>query len=830
MVEEGLTVHRCNFVDWVPSPITALSYSKDGSRLAVGHEDGNIDVWRTDYWILERTLIGTASTKSPSSIVWTSGTSLICSSLSGYLTTWNLADLRSGTSVESHGGAVWGLSMDESGSYVAAACDDGGIRVFDATVPNDVIFHRAFERQSNRMLSIACRGDWSKHGLSRSHVEDGIAYSGGADGTIRRWDSMGRCTLRITVEQLGRKQNTLVWALAVLPDRTLVSGDSLGNTQFWDGDHGTLISGFRSHDSAVMAVAASPDAQTVFSCGVDSKVVVFSHVPKTQDAQSPWVFSGRRRHHTHDVRALACSPTRLQLPRHSCVSRRKNPAGSSSENLFLLSSGGVDAKLCLYGALPSGDGGRDGQLAELLPYPSSQPYISYSPHTRLLASFGPTGLDSGSGAICVWRIPSVDSSAEAFGCPRHEKILHFIPSSRRNLRRVLLSPSAVPDPASRGRNSASPGPAKTCYLAVTDSAATRVFALMQERKAALRKISFEKPLPCCTAMAFVPARPHLLLAVAGSDRALVVADLSKRKISGRYPWPQSSVSRSRTPMAASAEQPDHDAIVTVCVSDDGKWVAAGDMQDNVHLYAVEHSGSELKLRHHHHLVRQAEGHRNLVFSPDASLLLVISAANEFTIFDVSSGEVTEWSRSIPDTLRSQLGTLTPFVSAAFVSGAPSANGSNAKPVKGRGSKKGKGGSKALPYVLLWSHDGICYVDLNKPPPAAVQFAEPSRKRLRAGADDDYPVSPHGKRRVGSAAVPVQGPAANAGGSGATPASSADAVVGTHRVEAGSFLLDKHFQSLLAVSSAGRELLVIQRPWQSVLECLPEPLARTRFGT
>lgn len=63
-----------------------------------------------------------------------------------------------------------------------------------------------------------------------------------------------------------------VWSLAVLPDGTIVSGDSEGATQFWEGRFGTLVSRLQQHAADVTALAASADGAFVYSAGVDPRV------------------------------------------------------------------------------------------------------------------------------------------------------------------------------------------------------------------------------------------------------------------------------------------------------------------------------------------------------------------------------------------------------------------------------------------------------------------------------------------------------------------------------------------------------------------------------
>lgn len=68
------------------------------------------------------------------------------------------------------------------------------------------------------MLSLA----WHKGGS--------VLVAGTADSKIYKYSTKtGRSSMRITVEDV-HKESTLVWAVEVLNDMTIVSGDSLGNT------------------------------------------------------------------------------------------------------------------------------------------------------------------------------------------------------------------------------------------------------------------------------------------------------------------------------------------------------------------------------------------------------------------------------------------------------------------------------------------------------------------------------------------------------------------------------------------------------------------------
>lgn len=53
---------------------------------------------------------------------------------------------------------------------------------------------------------------------------------------------------------------------------TVVSADSTGSVQFWNGDNGTLLQAHSTHKGDVNALAASPSQNRVFSAGSDGQV------------------------------------------------------------------------------------------------------------------------------------------------------------------------------------------------------------------------------------------------------------------------------------------------------------------------------------------------------------------------------------------------------------------------------------------------------------------------------------------------------------------------------------------------------------------------------
>ena len=99
--------------------------------------------------------------------------------------------------------------------------------------------------------------------------------------------------------------DTIVWSLKVLSDHTLISGDSLGHVQFWDGYTGSLISSFSQHTADVVALEFNEKENIVFASGVDHKVVMLRLVENGSSGQKQWKYCYAHRAHTHDVKCLA---------------------------------------------------------------------------------------------------------------------------------------------------------------------------------------------------------------------------------------------------------------------------------------------------------------------------------------------------------------------------------------------------------------------------------------------------------------------------------------------------------------------------------------------
>lgn len=255
------------------------------------------------------------------------------------------------------------------GGYFAAGCEDGTIKIYDAFGSNGggvvsglPTLAATLPSAGSAILSMAWlpgpNGNDNGGGMGGS-----VIFAAVADGTIRRFDcvtsivtgpiSTGsiiapakgiasnsyrwKSTLRMTVENRGLRQSTKVWALQALSDGTVISGDSIGHIQIWDGMSGTMTQTFDHNESGadVLCLAVSEDETRIFASGIDSSVRCIQRKSSTSNEEglSKWISSNSHRKHSHDVKALAI-----------CHKETHN----SSNPLELLVSGSVDTRICSY--------------------------------------------------------------------------------------------------------------------------------------------------------------------------------------------------------------------------------------------------------------------------------------------------------------------------------------------------------------------------------------------------------------------------------------------------------------------------------------------------
>ncbi|XP_073019632.1 WD repeat-containing protein PCN-like isoform X1 [Primulina eburnea] len=417
-----LKVHRSSSVEWNPSPVVALATSADGSQVAAARADSSLEIWLVSPgsvgWHCQLTIHGDPNTRV-SSLVWChsgpTGASLgrlFSSSIDGSISEWDLFDLRQKRVLDSIGISIWQIAaepcydllfnakqeinshenghtssinscLDEEESseseddnddkdaiehhedsdakctHLAAACDDGCVRVYGVSDAEKLTYNRTLPRVGGRTLSVAWSPDASR------------IYSGSSDGFIRCWDAkLAHEIYRITVSigGSGSGSDLCIWYLLALRCETIVSADSSGSVQFWDSQFGTLLQAHTYHKGDVNALAATPNHNRVFSTGADGQVILYKlsngavgSCDGRSSAVKKWTYIRGVRAHTHDVKALTVAvPINhdADLPPEEKVKRSRGKEKSHFSyhewahlGVPMLISAGDDTKLFAYSAM-----------------------------------------------------------------------------------------------------------------------------------------------------------------------------------------------------------------------------------------------------------------------------------------------------------------------------------------------------------------------------------------------------------------------------------------------------------------------------------------------
>jgi len=432
----NVRVHRMRHLNFEPRAIICMAptpfHSDCLDYVAVSRDGGNIELKSPDEkWRSLATIAGLRG-KTVNTMAWVCGmyknrsrldTSLSFSSdfqrshteinsqrnLIGASTdgTIFLLDFSKGnysSPIGSGGGGVFALSSlcgsncckeGECSGLVAAGCEDSCIRIYKLRKSYDethLDLVSTLPPAGASILSLAwCRESDSCNGMGGT-----VIYAGVADGTIRRYEYKSevaaartkgsilseeryvgnqawRSNIRMTVESLDRNTPTFVWSLKVLRDGTLVSGDSLGHVQFWDGKTGTLIHSFEQNDKKadVLTIAVTPDENQVFASGIDPRLICIERATyhSGKDGPPPWVLAHAQRPHTHDVKAM-------------CICRVHDSTGGFTQATTpqtVLCSGGIDTKICTF----SVTGLKFGRPKTWFPWPTQSP-ISIAKSGRIL--------------------------------------------------------------------------------------------------------------------------------------------------------------------------------------------------------------------------------------------------------------------------------------------------------------------------------------------------------------------------------------------------------------------------------------------------------------
>lgn len=232
--------------------VTSLSWSFDGSCLAVGTHGAEVQLWDVQRMSLVRNFSG--HTLRVGSLAW-NGHMLSSGSRDTYIINH---DVRLGAhrvgALNAHTQEVCGLRWSRDGSTLASGGNDNLLNIWD-------VRHTTAPRFSLTEHVAAVKA------LAWSPFQSTLLASGGgtADRTIRFWNTMtGTCINTIDTQS---QVCALLWGR----NRELVSAHGFSQNQIcvWQYPQMTKTVELRGHTSRVLHLALSPDGTTIVSAAGD---------------------------------------------------------------------------------------------------------------------------------------------------------------------------------------------------------------------------------------------------------------------------------------------------------------------------------------------------------------------------------------------------------------------------------------------------------------------------------------------------------------------------------------------------------------------------------
>ncbi|KAK9456589.1 WD40-repeat-containing domain protein [Dipodascopsis uninucleata] len=625
-----------NSVNFSEKRINGWSTSADESftpkslRLAVGRANGDIEIWNPRYnWVHEKTIKG-GRNRSIEGLAWstdcdTGALRLFSIGGSTTVTEW---DLSTGLPIEHYdcnAGIIWSIAVSPDGNKIASGCDDGSVVIADISGGRGSIVHsKILQRQKSRVLSITWRGN-------------NQIVGGCADGRIRIWTigstdtgegAFGRVVSMRVDKAAG--EETLVWSVLTLNDgKTIVSGDSTGSIKFWDAQRFSLLQSFEVHEADVLSLAANFVGDTVFSAGVDRKIVKYSIVdPKLRR----WANMSSRLLHSQDIRALAAYEAK----------------GSS-----YLISGGVEKTI----VINSVDNFIDGVFRK----------ISVSPQHSCMQIVGskrlvPVWSDN---KVKVWSIEKFSLPATHDSQQHHQVPFHVTPSELKT--RKLVASLSLNNEENITYASLS---SNAKFLAISTNSETKLFRLIPANDGSIykvKKINAPELLEQgALTSSFDTQNENLVLVNPESDVLVypLSGEASIKEFIPSMPQNQKEIVAEEEPIGSkslSQAVPYLDNICSITFSDDGHYMATATTGGKVQIYDWN------KKSYLWTTPKLSSPSVVMKFGPDNDSLLVITTQMKILQFSVQDQALTPWARKNNGRVPRELSNLVDKCSgAAFI--------------------------------------------------------------------------------------------------------------------------------------------------------------------
>jgi WD40 repeat protein len=274
-------VPAVTFVD-ADAQVTAVAFRPDGQRLASAGRDGTVRIWDVRTGGLVRTLPRqpdeiSAVAYSPAGRYLAAATTnlfnpRIYDHEPGEVKLWDADTGREISTLGGHKAGVFDVAFSPDGRYLASACADGIVRIWDTTgLSRSARTLPGHSGHVRRVVFLPPDGQ-------RLATAGGILYMPG--GEVKIWDLATRQVLHDL-----RGHTARVRGMACSPDgRRLATGSDDRTIKLWDTMTGQEVFALRGHSDSVLSVALSPDGRRIVTGGNDATVRVWDTSPPAAHA------------------------------------------------------------------------------------------------------------------------------------------------------------------------------------------------------------------------------------------------------------------------------------------------------------------------------------------------------------------------------------------------------------------------------------------------------------------------------------------------------------------------------------------------------------------
>jgi len=272
-----------------------LGFASDSHTLAVGGEDGGIQLWDSATGARKTTFAGVGDGVHAATLL-PGGKTIACVSGDNTLRYWNVGSPQPAKTIGDYTKNLWAISLAPDGLTLAAgAADRKIVRLLDPQtgalrkmLPPHASWVRSVDfSPDSKLVAVSCWDDTVKIWVTASgdvrqtltvlsNSVEGVQFSpdnrlvaaGGMGHTVKLWDSQSGALKQTLIGLTGDARSYAFSASG----RTLAAGGADKTVRVWDIASGQLRQTLAGHTDAVISLAFAADGRTLASGSADQSV------------------------------------------------------------------------------------------------------------------------------------------------------------------------------------------------------------------------------------------------------------------------------------------------------------------------------------------------------------------------------------------------------------------------------------------------------------------------------------------------------------------------------------------------------------------------------